>query len=174
MRPCTCLLVFLRRRVHRRSGLSVASACRPADRRPVSGPCLCGCLGDPKSANSRLFLLLIVLVALVVGVYSLGYIRDERRGWYWFFLLLTFASLAGIVSTPDTASMYGYWELMTFASYFLVVHEGRRTAFEAGLKYYVMCAGGRPVHVARACFCSASLPQRPRPPRSFRSGCRPL
>ena len=38
--------------------------------------------------------------------------------------------------------MYGYWELMTFASYFLVVHEGRRTAYEAGLKYYVMCAGG--------------------------------
>lgn len=96
----------------------------------------------PSPPTARLFLLLIVLVALVVGVYSLGYIRDERRGWYWFFLLLTFASLAGIVSTPDTASMYGYWELMTFASYFLVVHEGRRTAFEAGLKYYVMCAGG--------------------------------
>lgn len=96
----------------------------------------------PSPPAARLFLLLIVLVALVVGVYSLGYIRDERRGWYWFFLLLTFASLAGIVSTPDTAALYGYWELMTFASYFLVVHEGRRTAFEAGLKYYVMCAGG--------------------------------
>lgn len=38
--------------------------------------------------------------------------------------------------------MYGYWELMTFASYFLVVHENNRSAYDAGLKYYVMCAGG--------------------------------
>ena len=96
----------------------------------------------PSPPLARLFLVMIALVALVVSVYSLGYIHDRRKGWYWFFLLLTFASLAGIVSTPDTAAMYGYWELMTFASYFLVVHEGRRTAYEAGLKYYVMCAGG--------------------------------
>ena len=66
----------------------------------------------------------------------------HRQGWYWFFLLLTFASLAGIVSTPDMAAMYGYWELMTFASYFLVVHEANRVAFDAGFKYYLMCAGG--------------------------------
>ena len=96
----------------------------------------------PAPPLARLFLVMIALVALVVSVYSLGYIHDNRKGWYWFFLLLTFASLTGIVSTPDTAAMYGYWELMTFASYFLVVHEGRRTAYEAGLKYYVMCAGG--------------------------------
>lgn len=99
------------------------------------------CILD-SAPTARLFLLMITLVALVVSVYSLGYIHDKGRGWYWFFLLLTFASLAGIVSTPDTGGLYGYWELMTFASYFLVVHEKRRSAFDAGLKYYVMCAGG--------------------------------
>ena len=90
---------------------------------------------------TQLFLAMISLVALVVSVYSCGYIH-EHKGRYWFFLLLTFASLAGIVSAGDNTTLYSYWELMTFASYFLVVHEGRRTAFEAGLKYYVMCAGG--------------------------------
>lgn len=90
---------------------------------------------------AKLFLMMIALVALIVCIYSLDYIH-ERKGTYWFFLLLTFASLAGIVSATDNTALYGYWELMTFASYFLVVHEGRRTAFEAGLKYYVMCAGG--------------------------------
>ncbi|MBQ7607043.1 MAG: oxidoreductase, partial [Desulfovibrionaceae bacterium] len=90
---------------------------------------------------AQLFLVMITVIALVVSVYSLGYIK-ERKGWYWFFLLLTFASLAGIVSTNETGSLYGYWELMTFASYFLVVHEGKRAAYDAGLKYYVMCAGG--------------------------------
>lgn len=90
----------------------------------------------------RFFLVIITLIGLVVAVYSLNYIHDGRKGWYWFFLLLTFASLAGIVSASNTLGMYGYWELMTFASYFLVVHEERRAAYDAGLKYYVMCAGG--------------------------------
>lgn len=91
---------------------------------------------------ARFFLVIITLIGLVVAVYSLNYIHDGRKGWYWFFLLLTFASLAGIVSASNTLGMYGYWELMTFASYFLVVHEERRAAYDAGLKYYVMCAGG--------------------------------
>ena len=90
---------------------------------------------------SQLFLVMVTVVALVVSIYSIGYIH-ERKGWYWFFLLLTFASLAGIVTASESTSMYGYWELMTFASYFLVVHEGDSTAFSAGLKYYIMCAGG--------------------------------
>ena len=90
-----------------------------------------------------LFLVMIGFIAFIVSVYSLGYMAHaHRQGWYWFFLLLTFASLAGIVSTPDMAAMYGYWELMTFASYFLVVHEADRVAFDAGFKYYLMCAGG--------------------------------
>jgi formate hydrogenlyase subunit 3/multisubunit Na+/H+ antiporter MnhD subunit len=92
--------------------------------------------------TARFFLLLITFLSFIVSVYSLGYIHGERQGWYWFFLPLTFASLAGIVTADTADSMYGYWELMTFASYFLVVHEGNRTAFNAGLKYYVMCAGG--------------------------------
>ncbi|MDR1658813.1 MAG: oxidoreductase, partial [Desulfovibrio sp.] len=97
---------------------------------------------DAAPPPTRLFLLLITFIGLMVSIYSLGYIHGERQGWYWFFLPLTFASLAGIVSADGKEALYGYWELMTFASYFLVVHEGNRTAFSAGLKYYVMCAGG--------------------------------
>lgn len=98
-------------------------------------------LAVPAAPQARLFLVMLCTVGLLVSVYSRGYIR-EREGRYWFFLLLTFASLAGIVSASHAEGMYGYWELMTFASYFLVVHEGSRSAYAAGLKYYVMCAGG--------------------------------
>jgi len=97
---------------------------------------------SPAAPLTQLFLVMVTLVALVVCIYSIGYIHGGGQGWYWFFLLLTFASLAGIVSATDNTALYGYWELMTFASYFLVVHERRSTAFDAGLKYYVMCAGG--------------------------------
>ena len=97
----------------------------------------------PVNGLSQFFLALIGLVAVVVSCYSLDYMaHDEHPARYWFFLPLTFAALAGIVSEPDLGALYGYWELMTFASYFLVVHEGRRAAFDAGFKYYLMCAGG--------------------------------
>lgn len=97
----------------------------------------------PVNGLSQFFLALIGLVAVVVSLYSLDYMaHDEHPARYWFFLPLTFASLAGIVSEPDLGALYGYWELMTFASYFLVVHEGRRASFDAGFKYYLMCAGG--------------------------------
>lgn len=95
------------------------------------------------AAVSRLFAVLVTGVGFVVSVYSVGYMAHAHRvNAYQFFLLLTFASLVGIVSTPDLGVFYGYWELMTFASYFLVVHEGTRVAFAAGIKYYIMCAGG--------------------------------
>ncbi|NCB23347.1 MAG: oxidoreductase [Deltaproteobacteria bacterium] len=116
------------------------------DRAPLVGVAaaalaLFATLAAEAAPTAKLFLIMVSVVALVVSVYSLSYIH-ERHGRYWFFLLLTFASLAGIVSSGDSASMYGYWELMTFASYFLVVHENNRSAYDAGLKYYVMCAGG--------------------------------
>lgn len=93
-------------------------------------------------ALAYLFLFIITLIGLVVAIYSISYIHEGPKGWYWFFLLLTFASLAGIVSTPNIAAMFSYWELMTFASYFLIVYDKTRKAFAAGLKYYIMCAGG--------------------------------
>lgn len=96
----------------------------------------------PQGPLANLFLLLIGLIGFMVAIYSISYIKSGRAGWYWFFLLLTFAALAGIVSTPQVTSLYAYWELMTYASYFLVVYEKNAKAFSAGLKYYVMCAGG--------------------------------
>lgn len=95
------------------------------------------------AAVSRLFVVLITGVGFVVSVYSMGYMAHAKRVTaYQFFLMLTFASLVGIVTSTDLGAFYGYWELMTFASYFLVVHEGNRAAFAAGSKYYIMCAGG--------------------------------
>lgn len=96
----------------------------------------------PAGPLANFFLFIIALIGLLVAVYSISYIHGSRKGWYWFFLILTFGSLAGIVSTPNVAGMYGYWELMTFASYFLVAYESDKSAFAAALKYYVMCAGG--------------------------------
>ncbi len=99
------------------------------------------------SPMARLFAILITGMGLVVSIYSAGYMAHAHRlHAYYFFLLLTFAALVGIVTTPNLGAFYGYWELMTFASYFLVVHERTgaqaKAVLDAGSKYYIMCAGG--------------------------------
>ncbi len=99
------------------------------------------------SPMARLFAVLISGMGCIVTLYSIGYMaHGHRLHSYYFFLLLTFASLIGIVTSPDLAAFYGYWELMTFASFFLVVHERTgaqgKTVLDAGNKYYLMCAGG--------------------------------
>ncbi len=104
-------------------------------------------LFDGISPMSTLFALLITGMGLVVTLYSAGYMaHGHRLHSYYFFLLLTFAALIGIVTTPHLGAFYGYWELMTLASYFLVVHERtgaqKATVLDAGTKYYIMCAGG--------------------------------
>ncbi|EPR37397.1 NADH/Ubiquinone/plastoquinone (complex I) [Desulfovibrio sp. X2] len=93
---------------------------------------------------SRLFALVTAGIGLVVTAYSTGYIHSGRAksAGYFFFLLLMQGALMGLATTRSFGSFYGFWELMTWSSYFLVVHEGTRKALRAGMKYFVMCAGG--------------------------------
>ena len=102
-------------------------------------------LAIPSTPLSQMFLLLVGIAGVVVAVYSLDYMaHDQHRGWYWFFLLLTFSSLIGVVSSSSVSDIYGYgfWEMMTFSSFILVAHEATRTARAASIKYFVMCIGG--------------------------------
>ena len=92
---------------------------------------------------ARLFAVITGVIGLVVAAYSVGYIHeDNHTNGYHFFLLLMLGSLMGIATTRNFGGFYGFWELMTFSSYFLVVHERTPEAFRAGVKYFVMCATG--------------------------------
>ncbi|MCR6629128.1 MAG: oxidoreductase [Magnetospirillum sp.] len=94
-------------------------------------------------ALSQLFVRLFAVVLAVVVVYSLGYMAGKPgANRYWFFLFLMAGSLLGVVTADHFASLYVFWELMTWTSYFLVVHERSREALRAGLKYFVMCTAG--------------------------------
>lgn len=92
---------------------------------------------------ARLFAVITGGVGLIVAVYSVDYIHGPRRGnSYWFFLLLMQGALMGLTTTRAFGSFFIFWELMTWASYFLIVHEDTPEAYRAGRKYFVMCAGG--------------------------------
>lgn len=92
---------------------------------------------------SRLFALLISVIVLLASLYSIGYFKGERHNnRYFFFLLLTLGSLIGVATSTQFGNFYVFWELMTWASYLLIVHEPTPKALKAGFKYFMMCTSG--------------------------------
>ncbi|PHQ15833.1 complex I subunit 5 family protein [Marinobacter profundi] len=94
----------------------------------------------------RAFLLLTAMLWLAAGVFALGYMKgylkaDNLRR-FCVFWALTLAGNLGLTIAEDIASFYGFFALMTFAAYGLVVHEGTDEANRAGRVYLVMAVGG--------------------------------
>jgi formate hydrogenlyase subunit 3/multisubunit Na+/H+ antiporter MnhD subunit len=87
------------------------------------------------------FLALVGLTAVSTSVYALGYTGGARRGliaYPTFVVAMAAVALAGNVMTFAIA-----WEIMSLASYFLVVHgAGDETSNHAGWVYAVMTHAG--------------------------------
>jgi hydrogenase-4 component B len=109
---------------------------------------------DPLSA---IFLLVISLLAIVSSLYSVGYIthphyRHESLTRYYPFFFVFLAGMIGAVVSWDLFLFLVFWEVMTLASYFLVVFEtDNPTSLKAGFKYFVM------THIATGCLIAAFL-----------------
>ncbi len=93
--------------------------------------------------TSKLFALIFTAIGAAMVVYSVDYMKKtEHADRYWFFAFLMIGSLIGLTTAHELGNFYVFWELMTWTSYFLVVHEQTPKALRAGLIYFVMCAGG--------------------------------
>ena len=93
--------------------------------------------------TSKLFALLFSGIIAVMVIYSVGYMaKEEWANRYYFFTFLMLGSMLGLTTAHEFGNFYVYWELMTWTSYFLVIHEQTQKALKAGLVYFVMCAGG--------------------------------
>jgi len=117
--------------------------------RDVLSVCLCAAtvvlvwMSGDIDGLSRLFAIVISGLVFLASLYSLGYFKNEKRnGRYFFFLLLTLGSLLGVATSTKFGNFYVFWELMTWASYLLIVHEPTENALKAGFKYFIMCTSG--------------------------------
>ncbi|HEX2938121.1 MAG TPA: proton-conducting transporter membrane subunit [Ruminiclostridium sp.] len=92
---------------------------------------------------SRMFAIIISVIVFLASLYSIGYFKGEKHNnRYFFFLLLTLGSLIGVATSTQFGNFYVFWELMTWASYLLIVHEPSEKALKAGFKYFMMCTSG--------------------------------
>src|SRR6187431_2735075 len=79
-----------------------------------------GVLAD---AQSTMMLMLVTLVALLVQVYSLGYLADEPApalGRYYMYQSLFAFSMMGLVLAPNLVQLFICWELVGLCSYLLI------------------------------------------------------
>ncbi len=92
---------------------------------------------------SRLFTLVFAAMLFIAVMYSQAYMRDDAHAnRYYFFLFLMGGSLLGVATAHDFGNFYLFWELMTWTSYMLVIHDQTPAALKAGRKYFLMCAAG--------------------------------
>ncbi len=80
---------------------------------------------------------------LLVTIYSFDYAKtmhNVKR--YHTFTLITFGATLGTLLAGDLLTLFLFFELMSFASYVLVIQEGDAKALRAGFLYLIMTIGG--------------------------------
>ncbi len=82
------------------------------------------------------FGLILAGLWVAAGVYSLGYIH-ERHTRYYCFLALTLSFCLGVAFSANMFTLFIFYELMSLATYPLIIHEETALARRAGLKYLI-------------------------------------
>ncbi|MBN2443333.1 MAG: hypothetical protein JXJ04_18375 [Spirochaetales bacterium] len=96
------------------------------------------------------FIIPISLVCGLAAVYSYGYINQyagkKNNGLYWFFFNLLFLAMLLVISSKNGMLFLVSWEMMSVASFFLVIYEHEKPkTIQAGWIYLIA------MHIGAAC-----------------------
>ncbi|MFO7951848.1 MAG: proton-conducting transporter membrane subunit [Bacillota bacterium] len=82
------------------------------------------------------FNLITALIWFLASIFSLSYMTHEKRhSRYYTFYLLTLGGCLGVFLAADLFSLLLFFELMSLASYLLVIHTQTNEAMKAGKQY---------------------------------------
>jgi NADH-quinone oxidoreductase subunit L/multicomponent Na+:H+ antiporter subunit D len=96
-------------------------------------------------AGGLLFALLASTLWIATSLYSIGYVRSlesERQTRYFAAFAASIAATMGVALAADLLTLFVFYELLTLATYPLVVHAGDATARRVGRKYLAYTLGG--------------------------------
>lgn len=88
---------------------------------------------------TAIMLVVVTLVSLLVHIFSLSYMKgDKRYGRYYATLSLFTFSMLGLVLSSNLLFLYIFWELVGLSSYILIGHEfERKEASNAAIKAFL-------------------------------------
>ena len=114
-----------------------------------SGPMACslpkilGGLAFEADGFRALYALIAALMWLATTVFSeeyLGHYRNRNR--YYFFTLLTCGATVGVFLSADLLTTFIFFEIMSFTSYVMVIHDENPSAMRAGQTYLAVAVLG--------------------------------
>ncbi|MGC6405152.1 hydrogenase 4 subunit B [Bisgaard Taxon 45] len=94
---------------------------------------------------SAFMVFVISLLVIVSAIYSLDYVKEyigKGAGSMGFFMNLFIASMIAVVTVDNAFWFLVFFELMSLASYFLVLTEQDKKAINAGLLYFFIAHAG--------------------------------
>jgi hydrogenase-4 component B len=90
-----------------------------------------------------LFVWVTALIWFLTTLYSTQYlIRYKNRNRYYAFFMVTYASTLGIFMSENLLNLFTFFEIMSLASYGLVIHDEDEYSHEAGYSYISMALAG--------------------------------
>ena len=92
---------------------------------------------DPLSV---LFTCLVAFFALIIAVYSIGYMKgEEGLTRYYYLILLFIGSMIGLVIADNMLQMFIFWEMVGLCSYALISFWYKKPeSIKAGVKVFIM------------------------------------
>ena len=90
-----------------------------------------------------IFAFITSLVWFLTSIYSTQYlIKYKKRNRYYAFFILTYASTMGIFLSGHMLNLFTFFEIMSFTSYFLIIHDEDEYTRDAGKTYLTMAIAG--------------------------------
>ncbi len=90
-----------------------------------------------------IFVWFTILIWFLTTLYSTQYlIRYENRNRYYLFFMLTLSPTIGVFLSENLLNLFTFFEIMTFTSYILVIHDEDRYSHMAGVSYLGMSIAG--------------------------------
>ncbi len=103
----------------------------------LNGPLNAGVYIDPLSV---LFTCLVAFFALIIAIYSIGYMKgEEGLTRYYYLILLFIGSMIGLVIADNMLQMFIFWEMVGLCSYALISFWYKKPeSIKAGVKVFIM------------------------------------
>ncbi|MCT4621241.1 MAG: complex I subunit 5 family protein [Marinisporobacter sp.] len=90
-----------------------------------------------------IFVLISAFIWFLTTIYSTQYlIRYKNRNRYYAFFMLTLGSTVGIFLSENILNLFTFFEIMSFTSYALIIHDQDEYALDAGKIYIGMAIAG--------------------------------
>lgn len=92
---------------------------------------------------TMLFALLVSILWIFTTIYAMEYMRHEgKEDRFFAFFLLTLGVTLGIAFAGNLITLYLFYELLTLATFPLVIHSDTKEALKSGKKYLIYSFGG--------------------------------